>query len=586
MKKSKTLAMLLSASMLTGVLAGCAASAPAPAAAPAEAAPAAETAEASAEAPASGDTVKLEFFDVAANYQGDQVGWFAKVLKDELNLEINIIAPQVAGDAVYPTRASTGDLGDILILEKEQWKDCVANGLVKDISADIASMEYIAPFGEQIELLNQAIEGNDGGVYGIPAQITDTSPTSYSQDTIYSSPQLRWDLYNEIGAPEIKDLEGLLDVLQEMKEKFPTNEAGDPCYPFSLWPDWDGGDGMMGIANVVQLTTWYNQKIKESVILQPDGTFLPLTDREAGYYRILQFLNHGFQRGLVDPDSGTQDWNAACAKMSAGQVYLFWYSWQPGFWNSIDRLKNGTAMQFIPVQDQSYYADGDSYFGTGRVFAVGSQVTDEEYAKILEFLNWYASPRGLTFEHDGIEGFNYVVNDDGTYTRINDNALMDNLPVPEEYGGGGYNDGNNAINQWLLEAININPNTGEPYSSTYWASYKAETMTDMKKAWQEMFDAEDQVDYLKKNDMLAVSPNVSVALPSDSNDILVIRNQCGETLNDYSWRMIFAADDAEFDAMWDEMTDQLNGLGMEQLYENDIAKYQIELDAKNAAMGE
>ena len=105
MKKSKTLAMLLSASMLTGVLAGCAASAPAPAAAPAEAAPAAETAEASAEAPASGDTVKLEFFDVAANYQGDQVGWFAKVLKDELNLEINIIAPQVAGDAVYQTRA-------------------------------------------------------------------------------------------------------------------------------------------------------------------------------------------------------------------------------------------------------------------------------------------------------------------------------------------------------------------------------------------------------------------------------------------------------------------------------------------------
>jgi multiple sugar transport system substrate-binding protein/putative aldouronate transport system substrate-binding protein len=158
--------------------------------------------------------------------------------------------------------------------------------------------------------------------------------------------------------------------------------------------------------------------------------------------------------------------------------------------------------------------------------------------------------------------------------------------VPEEYGGGGYSDGNNAINQWLLEAINVNPNTGEPYSSTYWASYKAETMTDMKKAWQEMFDAEDQVDYLKKNDMLAVSPNVSVALPSDSNDILVIRNQCGETLNDYSWRMIFAADDAEFDAMWDEMTDQLNGLGMEQLYENDIAKYQIELDAKNAAMGE
>ena len=51
-----------------------------------------------------GDTMTIEIFDVAANYQGVQTGWFAKVVKDRFNIELNIIAPQVAGDAIYQTR--------------------------------------------------------------------------------------------------------------------------------------------------------------------------------------------------------------------------------------------------------------------------------------------------------------------------------------------------------------------------------------------------------------------------------------------------------------------------------------------------
>ena len=75
----------------------------------------------------------------------------------------------------------------------------------------------------------------------------------------------------------------------------------------------------------------------------------------------------------------------------------------------------------------------------------------------------YASPEGLTFEHCGIEGLNYTV-EDGKFVPYKDNALMDNLPVPDEYVGAdgvvGYQDGNNAINQWLLASICTNPNTG------------------------------------------------------------------------------------------------------------------------------
>ena len=73
---------------------------------------------------------------------------------------------------------------------------------------------------------------------------------------------------------------------------------------------------------------------------------------------------------------------------------------------------------------------------------------------------------------------------------------------------------------------------------------------------------------------------MSVTLPSDSNDISVIRNQCNDTICDYSWRMIFAKDDAEFDSMWDEMSAQMDGFGFQDLYNFDVERYQIEVDAK------
>lgn len=592
MKKKRILSVLLAVTMTVSTLAGCGGGTDAPGTtdnsqstgtqeeAAGDTQTETDAASGTSGTDASGDLLQIEIYDVAANYQGVQSGWFDKVVKDRFNMELSIIAPQVAGDAVFQTRASSGNLGDILVLERADFADCVEAGLVKDISADIGNYPNLMDYKEQIDTLNNGLPGNSGQTYGIPSEMTNTSPTSYTQDVIYSSPMLRWDLYSELGCPEIADLDGLLDVLEDMMEAHPTNESGDPAYPFSLWADWDGGDGMLGIANVVQLTTWYGEKIKGSAILKADNTFTPLTDKSATYYKILHFLNEAQRRGLVDPDSGTQDWNSAVAKMSAGQVYLMWYSWQVGFWNSQDRLKAGNAFIFTPVKDQIYYADADSYYGSTRVFAVGSQVEGEKYERIMKFLDWYASPEGLTFQHDGIEGFNYSIGDDGKFTLMNDNALMDNLPVPEEYGGGGYNDGNNAINQWIVAAISTNPNSGESYTCQYWSTYKEATMTDMKREWQEQFDAEEPVDYMKKNDVLLISPNVSVSLPSDSSDISVIRNQCNDTLCDYSWRMIFAKDDAEFDAMWDEMCTQMDGFGFQELYNADVEKYQIEVDAK------
>ena len=525
----------------------------------------------------------IDVYDAAANYNGIQSGWFAKVVKDRFNIELNIIAPQVVGNEVFATRAQTGNLGDIIVVDKKDMSDLLEAGLVRDISDKLPECENIMQFKDQIDVYNKGLTGEDGVYYGIPSEMTDTSPTSLTDDVIYSSPMIRWDLYTEVGRPELNNLDDLLDCLAKIHEIHPENEDGDPAYPFTLWRDWDGNDNMIGIANVVQLTTWYGEKLKQSAILKPDNTFTTVYDRDAAYYKITKFLNKAYQMGLVDPESGEQPWDDVANKLSTGRADLMWYSWQVGFWNSVDRLNAGTGFIFIPVEDMNFYADADRYYGSDRMFGIGAQVEGEKYDRIMAFLDWYASPEGATFQHCGIEGLNYTVGEDGKFVPYQDNALMDNLPVPEEYGEGGYSDGNNAINQWIVSSICVNPTTGERFAQKFWQSYKDMTMTDMKREWQETFGAEDSVDYMKKHDQLLASPSVDFTPKDYDNDLTALRVDVNNQLCTYTWNLIFCESDDEFEAMWDEMTEQLIGFGYEDLYAFDCANYQVEVDAKVAA---
>ena len=46
---------------------------------------------------------------------------------------------------------------------------------------------------------------------------------------------LRWDLYKELGYPEIKTLDDMVDVLGQMKEICPTDDNGKTTYGVSLF---------------------------------------------------------------------------------------------------------------------------------------------------------------------------------------------------------------------------------------------------------------------------------------------------------------------------------------------------------------
>ena len=572
---STLLTVVLTASM---ILSGCGNSEPADTAEPSDgAAPeqeeapagdggeAAEGEEASAEAteaPAVShdEELTLEVYDVAANYQGLQSGWYGKILKDKFNIVLNIIAPQVSGDgeALYQTRTAAGNLGDIILLDNADMLECIDVGLVADMSAEIKSYPNLM----------------------IPTEMNTNGPTAYMAETVSSMPRIPWDFYTELGKPDFNTLDDLLKTLADMQEAHPTNEAGDKAYGMTLWKDWDS----TSIENVNQLTKWYGQEVNGSVLIGSDHSITPLTDKNGAYYKMLHFFFDANQMGILDPDSATQDWTSANDKMKQKRTYLVWNNWMQGFTNSPEIGEKGANYMGMPIADMTVFQTSDYYYGSGRVFGIGSQVDDETKARIMEFLDWLASPEGCTIQHAGDEGIIYTVNDDGTYTLTEDgyNRFTTEIMIPEELGGGNWTDGNNQVNQWIVQSYDTNPVTGESYVPDLWASYLEKNNTKTNKEWKEKFGAENEVEYLKSNGMMEPVPSINMSLAIDTTDIGLIRSQCKTIVCDSSWKAIFAADEAAFEATWDDMCSQLEGFGWDDLVAFDTEKYQPVIEARKA----
>ena len=89
------------------------------------------------------ELLTIDVYDDAANYNGIQSGWFAKVIKDRFNIELNIIASQVVGNTIYATRSEEGNLGDIIVVDKAKFPEIVEAGLARDLSDKLPACENI-----------------------------------------------------------------------------------------------------------------------------------------------------------------------------------------------------------------------------------------------------------------------------------------------------------------------------------------------------------------------------------------------------------------------------------------------------------
>lgn len=588
--KKKVAAALVAACMVIGTLAGCGSGGNA-ATDSEDAASVSATDSGNAEdAEASGDMqegvseskyeemISVDVFASEANYQGIQSGWFGKIVKDKFNMELNIIAPNVAGggDTLFQTRSAAGDLGDLIICNTSNGalSQLVKAGLVVDMTDLFADAEYVTQYSEALENMKE-LAGADG-IYAVPTEVSLNSPTTPTSGLEPGyAPYIRWDIYEEIGCPEINNADELLDVLKQMQDAHPTSDSGKKVYAISLFADWDRN--MMTLARNIACMYGYDES--GITLLAADGSEAQnVIDENSMYRKGLEFLFKANEMGLIDPDSTTQNYDTMYQKMQDGAVLFSFWSWMgQGAYNTPEHTAEGKGFKMVPVKDMKIMSSGCRTFGYQEIgVMIGSKAEDPQ--RLADFIDWLHSPEGImasqasgTSGTCGPEGLTWEVKDGKpVLTEFGKQALNGSeVNVPEEWGGGSWKEGVCALNVTFVNAVDLNPDTNEPYMFTLWESTIADNTTKLDENWSKVTGATTAMQYLEDHDMLVVVPGDSYVSPEEDSQISTLRSQCGSSLTDYSWRMVFAENEEKFESLFAEMQSTLNGLGYEEVYEYD-----------------
>lgn len=529
----------------------------------------------------------VDVFDMFSNYQGIQSGWFGEIVKKKFNMELNIIAPNVAGggDTLYNVRAAAGNLGDLIICKgvNGSLQDLVNAGLLYDMEDDLQGKE-IMKYQDAIEYLNSNVQQD--GIYAIPSQVSSnaTDVPSEGIEPVYG-PYIRWDLYRQLGYPELETIEDLLPVLKQMQKRYPIAENGAKTYAFSFFKDWD--DNMMNA--VKQPCCMYGYDEYGVVLAKADGTdYQSIIDDDSLYVRMLNFYFEANQLGLVDPESANQNYDQCFEKYKKGQILFSPWPWlAQSAYNTSINIEAGRGFMMAPVKDMQIYSYGCYPYGNqDSVIAVGSKAKDPQ--RLVDFICWLYSEEGIMVNGAnrsgaaaGPRGLTWEIGTDGPYlTELGKEALFNggNVKVPEEYGGGTWEEGASALNYKSVAQCEKSE-SGYYYYYNMWDSVKALDTSELTVDWREKMGADTTMEYLQDNNMLLVAPGTTYVAPVETSEQSTIRNQCKRAIQNYSWKMIFASDRESFEQLLDEMQVVVKSYGYDTILEYDM----VNAKAKNQA---
>jgi len=468
---------------------------------------------------------------------------------------------------------AAGNLGDLLLVGVHTIRDGMDADIIMDITEFVENTTYLSQFELGIQNIQGILETDR--IFGVPGFNSQSDPRdpNFSGENPMPGNFLRWDVYMEIGAPPINNLYDLLDVVEQMVEAHPTTPDGQRVYGFSFFPDWDGGSVRM-ISEILNLYGYHWQNLYGAQLFSnwDSSSYSLMTDPDGIYLRALRLFNEAYRRGLVDPDSPTQDWDTLAAKVRDGRVMHAVWPWAgPNiFGMSMESAETTLApFAFVPIGDMQIVMDGFSPFGTNLCAAIGAGATEPQ--RIIDFLDWMASPEGVMVMMNQIEGLTWeMVNGRPETTQFGMDAIRDNLTVPAEFGGGGFADGISNFNFHFVVGNDINPMFNEPFAASRWQSTLASDRNHFVLEWQEHFGVLSPMEYIVQNNMISVTPGMAFAAEPEDSSLQVMRSQVSTQFVNTSWQMLFARDEAEFDRLWDNMLELLPGFGFYEVMEWDL----------------
>ncbi len=512
------------------------------------------------------EVVLLSVFSMPSNTSGLMEGWWAEVLREEVGVELELIAAGDQGEEKLQALMAGGELPDIVVFKtKKQVEDAVRAEMLLNMDEYLDMLpNAVANVPDAMQFYRDEASYGTGNLYAIPNSV---GPGEVGEDLNWG-PYLRYDLYKELGSPVIETFEDYLPLLQDMVALEPESADGQKTYGITLWSDWDSILMRMTSQNAPMFGVDAGSQLQGSLpYMQLDvktGEVSSVFDEDSFYLRSLKFYFEANQMGLIDPDSLTQRFDTALEKVEQGRVMFSWFPWFHGGFNVPDNVDAEVPRGFDLVTSEEaktyWWADNT----VGREWAFGIGAATEYPEKALAYVDYMYSVEGLFTLTNGPEGLLWEIDADGV-PYMTEEAISIIKNGEELPGGGVLNDGLGSINSYGLSRAFVHPEYNVPLAYSFWPSWMGQNPSKIRQMWREDTGYDYPSQYFKGEDKYVMTELAFNMATTMSDDLISIVSQVGDIASSYSWQMVFAADEAEFNALYEEMVTKVEGLGVQQV---------------------
>ena len=540
MKRRKLISVLLAATMLAAMFAGCGSDA--------ASTDAKENADGADSTEAGGVKEFTAFFAVPGSEINDD-NEIQQIIADKTGVKVKEtwLTGQTAEEAVG-MMITGGELPDFI---------CGGSGQSQLYDADVlvALDDYLDDYPNIKNFFTQQqwdqLRQDDGHIYWIPqfSNIKGEEKVCTHNDEAFwiQARVLKWADY-----PEIRTMDQYFDLIERYNEANPTMEDGTENIPYTiLCDDWR----YFCLENAPQFLDGYPND--GSCIVDPETLTVidyNTTDTAVKYF---QKLNEEYQKGIVDPESFTQTYDEYIAKLSTGRVLGMIDQWWDFAYTAGDAIKqaglDAQGCDYIPLPITIDESVKNQWHCSGGVLNVsdGLAITTscEDVETALQFVDDLLSQDIHNLRFWGVEGVDYNVDDNGEFyrteeqrTRAVDTAYKASHTCTYSYFpqySGTSDDG-------------INANKPDGQANEFFDGLN----DDVKEAFS-AYGAETYVDMIGTNE----APGAWYPMWSYSNSFTtdteggMAWNKIGEIKHEYLPQVVMAKD---FDAAWAEYMDAYN----------------------------
>lgn len=558
MKRRKLISVLLAATMMAAMFAGCGSDA--------ASTDAKENADGADSTEAGGVKEFTAFFAVPGSEINDD-NEIQQIIADKTGVKVKEtwLTGQTAEEAVG-MMITGGELPDFI---------CGGSGQSQLYDADVlvALDDYLDDYPNIKNFFTQQqwdqLRQDDGHIYWIPqfSNIKGEEKVCTHNDEAFwiQARVLKWADY-----PEIRTMDQYFDLIERYNEANPTMEDGTENIPYTiLCDDWR----YFCLENAPQFLDGYPND--GSCIVDPETLTVIDYNTTDTAIRYFQKLNEEYQKGIVDPESFTQSYDEYIAKLSTGRVLGMIDQWWDFAYTAGDAIKQAgldeQGCDYIPLPITIDESVENQWHCSGGVLNVsdGLAITTscEDVEGALQFVDDLLTQDIHNLRFWGVEGVDYNVDENGEFyrteeqrTRGVDTAYKASHTCTYSYFpqySGTSDDG-------------INANKPDGQANEFFDGLN----DDVKEAFS-AYGAETYVDMIGTNE----APGAWYPMWSYSNSFTtdteggMAWNKIGEIKHEYLPQVVMAKD---FDAAWAEYMEAYNSCDPEAF----IGELQTELDKR------